>query len=122
MCLRGYQRKGHQRASRASSPAIFRCLFDREFFSGPDWNEKLRRFSDEHLGLPLRVVIHTMNGAQYDVLGLTFSDAGLNLSLRNQETIVFLPFPHVAQIEISALRDRRELSFTAEYLPPSISP
>ena len=93
-------------------------MFDREFFSSPDWHEKIRKFSADRDDSPLRVVICTLNGSRYDVEKFTFSDLGMNLFPRSErlgeEMTVFLPFQQIAQVEVSSIKDRREVGFSAE--------
>ena len=91
-----------------------RAVFNQEFFSGPSWLERVRDFGAEHDG-PIRVVIATVNGSRYDIRRLTYSDDGLTLFQRGgEETIVFLPYDQIGQIEVAVMRDRREVSFSLD--------
>jgi hypothetical protein len=90
------------------------AVFDLEFFSGPNWHEKISSFSADQNELPLRVVICTSNGSRYDVQKFTLSDLGLHLFPRSGDTMVFLPFQQIAQVEVSSILDRREAGFSAE--------
>jgi hypothetical protein len=89
-------------------------VFNREFFSGPSWLERIREFGAEHDG-PIRVDIVTANGSRYDTGRFTLSDVGMTLFPRvGEDTIVFLPYDQIAQIEIAVMRDRREPGFSSD--------
>ena len=94
-------------------------MFDREFFSSPDWQEKVREFSADHDDSPLRVVICTRNGSRYDAERFRLADLGLDVfpraaEMTGERMMVFLPFRQIAQIEVSSIKDRREIGFSGE--------
>ena len=84
-------------------------MFDRDFFRR-EFPQKLQRLSDERESSPLRVVISTVGGRDFDIQRMTSSDTGTTLYTR-EDKIIFLPYGAIEHIEISVAQDRRVAAF-----------
>jgi hypothetical protein len=84
-------------------------VLDREFFMR-EFALRVQRFSAERESLPVRVVISTTTGRDFDVERITTSNAGIALYTR-EEKMVFLPYSAIAHVEISVAQDRRVQGF-----------
>ena len=71
---------------------------------------RVQRFSDERESLPVRVVVSTVAGRDFDIQRLTTSNAGVSLYTR-EDTMVFLPYGAIEHIEVSIAQDRRVQGF-----------
>lgn len=80
-------------------------MFDRDFFRR-EFPQKLQRFSAERESVPVRVVISTVGGRDFDIQRMTSSDTGTTLYTR-EDKMLFLPYGVIEHIEVSAAQDRR---------------
>lgn len=86
-----------------------RGVLDREFFMR-EFALRVQRFSAEREDLPVRVVISTRAGRDFDVARLTTSNAGIALYTR-EDKMVFMPYSVIEHIEVSVAQDRRVPGF-----------
>jgi hypothetical protein len=91
-------------------------VYDEAFF-GREFADRVREFSHEHEGLGVRVEVVTLEGERLDVLEIVAGDTGVRLVTRD-DRLVFLPYAHIAHVDVSLLRDHRIASFE---LPPALS-
>ena len=91
-------------------------MFDESFF-GKEFAKRAREFSRERGGLGVRVELVTDGGERLDVLEMKASNDGIRLVTRD-ERLVFLPYAHLAHVDVALLRDHRieafELSASSE--------
>jgi hypothetical protein len=79
-------------------------------FFGRDFAERVREFSRQHDDANVRVEVVTLTGERLDVLRMRAIETGTRLSTRD-DRLVFLPYPHIAYIDLSALQDHRIAGF-----------
>jgi len=84
-------------------------VLDREFFLR-EFAPLVQRFSEERDSLPVRVVLSTAAGRDFDVQRMTTSNAGIALYTR-EDTLVFMPYNVIEHIEVSIAQDRRVEGF-----------
>jgi hypothetical protein len=87
-------------------------VFDEAFFAG-EFVERTREFSSEHEGLGLRVEFATSAGERFDVLEFATTHTGVRLVTRD-ELLIYLPYTHIAHVDVSLLRDYRVPSFALQ--------
>jgi hypothetical protein len=88
---------------------VGRVVLDREFFMR-EFALRVQRFSEERDSMPVRVVIWTATGRDFDIHRMTTSNAGIALYTR-EDKLVFLPYNVIGHIEISVAQDRRVEGF-----------
>ena len=71
---------------------------------------RVQRFSTERESLPVRVVISTRAGRDFDIERMTTSNAGIALYTR-EDKMIFLPYSVIEHIEVSVAPDRRVPGF-----------
>ena len=71
---------------------------------------RVQRFSEERESLPVRVVIATAAGRDFDIQRMTTSNAGIALYTR-EDKLVFMPYGAIEHIEVSVAQDRRVEGF-----------
>ena len=71
---------------------------------------RVQRFSTERESLPVRVVISTRAGRDFDIERMTTSNAGIALYTR-EDKLVFMPYDAIEHIEVSVAQDRRVPGF-----------
>ena len=84
-------------------------MLDREFFMR-EFALRVQRFSEERESLPVRVVISTTAGRDFDIHRMTTSNAGIALYTR-EDKMIFLPYSVIEHIEVSVAQDRRMTGF-----------
>jgi hypothetical protein len=84
-------------------------VLDREFFMR-EFALRVQRFSAERESLPVRVVISTINGRDFDIERITTSNAGVALYTR-EDKMIFLPYSAIQHVEVSVAPDRRLQGF-----------
>jgi hypothetical protein len=84
-------------------------MLDREFFMR-EFSLRVQRFSADHDSLPVKVVVATRAGRDFDIERMTTSNAGVALYTR-EEKLVFLPYGAIEHIEVSVAQDRRVPGF-----------
>ena len=84
-------------------------MLDRDFFSR-EFPRQVRRFSEERESLPVRVVISTVGGRDFDVQRMTANDTGATLYTR-EDTMIFVPYGVIEHIHVSVAADRRVAAF-----------
>jgi hypothetical protein len=81
-------------------------VFDAQFFSSGDFAETVRQFSRDNEDMNVRLEIVTLNGERLDTLHLEAKKDGARLSTRDGR-LIFLPYPHIAFVDVSVLQDHR---------------
>lgn len=71
---------------------------------------RVQRFSEERESLPVRVVVSTTAGRDFDIERLTTSNAGVALYTRDDQ-LVFLPYSSIEHVEVTIAPDRRMTGF-----------
>ena len=71
---------------------------------------RVQRFSEERDSLPVRVVISTIAGRDFDIQRLTTSNAGVALYTR-EDQMIFLPYGVIEHVAVSVAQDRRVQGF-----------
>ena len=84
-------------------------MFDRDFFRR-EFPQRVHRFSEERESVPVRVVISTLGGRDFDVHRMTSSDTGTTLYTR-EDKMIFLPFGVIEHVEVTVAPDRRVPGF-----------
>jgi hypothetical protein len=84
-------------------------MLDRDFFRR-EFPQKVQRFSDERESVPVRVVISTVAGRDFDIQRMTSSDTGITLYTREDKMVV-LPYGVIEHLEVSVAQDRRVPGF-----------
>jgi hypothetical protein len=84
-------------------------VLDRDFFQR-EFPRKVRAYRDERESVPVRVVISTVAGRDFDVQGMTADDTGVTLYTR-EDTMIVLPYGAIEHIRVSAAEDRRLQGF-----------
>jgi hypothetical protein len=84
-------------------------VFDMAFF-GYDFAQMVRTCSREHDDSNVRVEVVTDAGERLDILRVDAIESGVRLSTR-EDRLVFLPYAHIAHIDISPLTDQRLVGF-----------
>ena len=84
-------------------------MFDRDFFRR-EFPQKLERFSEERDSVPVRVVVSTVSGRDFDIQRLTASDTGTTLFTR-EDKMIFLPYGVIEHIDVTVAQDRRVPGF-----------
>jgi hypothetical protein len=85
-------------------------VFDANFFSGRDFAENVRQFSRDNEDMNVRLEVVTLNGERLDTLRLRAVEDGARLSTRDGR-LIFLPYPHIAYVDVSILQDHRVAGF-----------
>jgi hypothetical protein len=80
-------------------------VFDIAYFSGL-FAERVREFSHDNGDARVRVQIVTVNGEQHDALHLRAGDTGGTVLTRDAR-LIFVPYAHIAYVEVEILNDRR---------------
>jgi hypothetical protein len=95
-------------------------MFDMAFFGGP-FAERVREFSHDYNDANVRLEVVTLTGERLDALQLSAVESGTRLSTRD-DRLVFVPYPHIAYLDIAILKDHRiagfQLSVGSEQAPP----
>ena len=84
-------------------------MLDRDFFRR-EFPQKVQGFSDERESVPVRVVISTVGGRDFDVQRMTSSETGTTLYTR-EDKMIFLPYGVIEHIQVSVAEDRRVPGF-----------
>jgi hypothetical protein len=84
-------------------------VLDRDFFR-QEFPRKVRTFSDERESVPVRVVVSTVAGRDFDIQRMTSDDTGLTLYTR-EDRMIFLPYGVIEHIQVSVAEDRRVQGF-----------
>ena len=79
-------------------------------FFGREFAERVQRFRQEHGDAGIRVEVVTLSGERLDILHIRAVETGTRLSTRD-DRLVFLPYQHISQIDISILQDHRISGF-----------
>jgi len=85
-------------------------------FFRQDFAESVREFSRQHDDMNVRVEVVTLTGERLDTLQMRAIEAGTRLSTRD-DRLVFLPYPHIAYVDLSALQDHRIVGFQLSTTP-----
>lgn len=85
-------------------------MFDRAFFDGPDFADRVREFIASKGTLGIRLEVVTLSGERLDTLEIEPAKTGARLVTRD-ERLVFVPYAQMAHVDVSALRDHRTASF-----------
>ena len=80
-------------------------MFDIAFF-GAAFAERVQEFSRDHGDANVRLEVVTLTGERLDALQIRAVETGTRLSTRD-DRLVFLPYPHIAYIDVSILQDHR---------------
>jgi hypothetical protein len=91
-------------------------MFDADFFFSRAFVETVREFSRDHEDMNLRLEVVTTGGERLDTLRIAAVEKGARLTTRD-DRLVFLPYPHIAHIEVSILQDHRVPSFQLSTSP-----
>jgi hypothetical protein len=75
-------------------------------FFGGAFAERVRGFSHDNDDANVRLDVVTLTGERLDVLQLSAVGTGTTLSTRDNR-LVFLPYPHIAYVEVAILEDHR---------------
>ena len=94
---------------RAGSSIVDGVVLDREFFMR-EFALRVQRFSMERDSLPVRVVISTTTGRDFDIERIATSNAGIALYTR-EDKMIFLPYSVIEHIQVSVAEDRRVPGF-----------
>lgn len=94
---------------RTSWSIVGRVVLDREFFMR-EFALRVQRFSEERDSLPVRVILSTAAGRDFDVQRMTTSNAGIALHTR-EDSLIFMPYDVIEHIEVSIAQDRRVEGF-----------
>lgn len=89
-------------------------MFDEAFFTA-ELPERALEFVRERGGLGMRVDVVTRGGERIDVLAIRPETVGARLVTRD-DRLVFVPYEHIAHVDVSLLLDHRIESFE---LPPA---
>jgi hypothetical protein len=84
-------------------------VFDMAFFGGA-FAERVREFSHDHDDAHVRLEVVTLTGERLDALQLSAVESGTRLSTRD-ERLVFVPYPHIAYVDVAILKDHRIAGF-----------
>lgn len=91
-------------------------MFDADFF-GSGFIEAMQAFSRDHRrdhgdhgDATLRVEVVTVTGERLDTMHFTAVATGARLSTRD-DRMIFLPYSHIAFIDVSVLQDHRIAGF-----------
>ena len=84
-------------------------VFDMAFF-GEEFAQMVRTCSREHDDSDVRVEFVTDTGERLDILRLEAIESGIRLSTRD-DRMVFLPYAHIAHIDVSPTTDHRLAGF-----------
>jgi hypothetical protein len=95
--------------NRSAGSNVPAAVFDRDFFRR-EFPQKLQRFSEERESVPVRVVISTVSGRDFDIQRLTSSDTGTTLYTR-EDKMIFLPYGLIEHIDVTVAQDRRVPGF-----------
>jgi hypothetical protein len=79
-------------------------------FFGEEFAQMVRTCSREHDDSDVRVEIVTDTGDRLDILRVEAIGSGIRLSTRD-DLLVFLPYAHIAHIDISPTTDHRLVGF-----------
>ena len=101
------QPRARARGRRGSSIVV--GVLDRDFFR-QEFPRKVRTFSDERESVPVRVVVSTVAGRDFDIQRMTSDDTGLTLYTR-EDRMIFLPYGVIEHIQVSVAEDRRVQGF-----------
>ena len=84
-------------------------VLDRDFFRR-EFPQKVQGFSDERESVPVRVVISTVGGRDFDIQRMTSNDTVATLYTR-EDKMIFLPYSVIEHIQVSVAEDRRVPGF-----------
>ena len=84
-------------------------MLDRDFFRR-EFPQKVQGFSDERESVPVRVVVSTVGGRDFDVQRMTSNDTVATLYTR-EDKMIFLPHDVIEHIQVSVAEDRRVAGF-----------
>ena len=84
-------------------------MFDRDFFRR-EFPQTVQAFSDERESVPVRVVVSTVGGRDFDIQRMTSNDTGATLYTR-EDRMIFLPYGMIEHIQVSVAEDRRVQGF-----------
>ena len=85
-------------------------MFDADYFFSQGFIESVQDSSRAHDEASLRLEVVTLGGDRIDTLQLRAVETVLRLSTRD-DRLVFLPYPHIAYIDVSVMRDHRVAGF-----------
>ena len=80
-------------------------MFDTAFF-GSAFAERVQEFSRDHDHASVRLEVVSLTGERLDALEVSAVESGARLTTRD-DRLVFLPYTHIAYIEVSILQDHR---------------
>jgi hypothetical protein len=81
-------------------------VFDADFFFGRSFHDRVQAFLLDNEQGSLRVEVVTLTGDRLDTLRLDAVEKGARLYTR-EDRLVFMPYEHIAHIEVSILQDFR---------------
>ena len=84
-------------------------VLDRDFFRR-EFPQKVQGFSDERESVPVRVVISTVGGRDFDIQRMTSNDSVATLYTR-EDRMIFVPYSVSEHIQVSVAEDRRVPGF-----------
>ena len=84
-------------------------VLDRDFFRR-EFPQKVQGFSDERESVPVRVVVSTVGGRDFDVQRMTSNDTVATLYTR-EDKMIFLPHDVIEHIQVSVAEDHRVAGF-----------
>ena len=84
-------------------------VLDRDFFRR-EFPQKVQGFSDERESVPVRVVVSTVGGRDFDIQRMTSNDTVATLYTR-EDKMIFLPYSVIEHIQVSVAEDRRVAGF-----------
>ena len=85
-------------------------MFDADYFFSRGFIETVQDYSRAHDEASLRLEVVTLGGERIDTLQLRAVDTVLRLSTRD-DRLVFVPYPNIAFIDVSVMRDHRVAGF-----------
>ena len=84
-------------------------VLDRDFFRR-EFPQKVQGFSDERESVPVRVVVSTIGGRDFDIQRITSTETVATLYTR-EDTMIFVPYSVIEHIRVSVAEDRRVAGF-----------
>lgn len=94
----------------ARDPNLKPRMFDADYFFSRGFIESVQDFSRAHDEASLRLEVVTLGGERIDTLQLRAVETVLRLATRD-DRLVFVPYPHIAYIDVSVMRDHRVAGF-----------
>lgn len=85
-------------------------MFNRTFFTGPDFLEHVRRYAGENGYQTVRVRVATVGGAEIDVQTWRVNNVGLRIYTRTGD-MIFVPFDRIVDVHVSAPAHGGDIGF-----------